>query len=382
MRPPNISRRNILRSGAALAGAGTVVGYPLLSAEPALAASLSGWEASDISIESSDGTISDVYVADGTGTYTIEWSGMETPQTVTVTVEGRLADGGSYETLSTGEFTIDSASGSVDESTISWDVNPFPFSFITDHSNISTADFENPDDGTTKTTALDVRITFDSAEETVSHEAQFAVDVTNTASATVIDDFEDGDLAEWTLVSGDTSGGDYAQTQTGTVHEGSTAVEVHNDPSGDTPAIKSTPGDGLPTYPTETSKVEFYYNFDNASVGIGHLQLMDDAAGMTVRVHFDANSNEWWLGFYDGSSWAKSTTSIDVGAYANTWTRVVIDMSVRPIEAYWYDLSDNLLASGSVAADSTFSGDLSVRLHAQGHSDNSASSFYDNIHIV
>lgn len=381
MRRPNISRRNILRSGATLAGVGAVAGYPLLSAEPALAASLSGWEASDISIESADGTISDVYVADGTGTYTIEWSGMDTPQTVTVTIDGRLADGGSYETLSTGEFTIDSSSGSVDESTISWDVNPFPFSFINDHSNISASDFENPDSGTTKTTALDIRLTFDYEDGTVSHEAQFAVDVTNTATA-VIDDFEDGDLSEWTLVSGDTSNGDYAQTQTGTVQEGSYAVEIHNDPSGDTPAIKSQPGDGLPVYPTENSKVEFYYNFNNSADGIGHFQAMDESAGMTARVQLDANSGEFWVGFYDGTEWTKSITSMDVGSYVNTWTRVVLDMSVRPIEAHWYDLSGNLLASESVSIDSTFSGDLSVRLHAQGHSDNSASSFYDSIRVV
>lgn len=105
----------------------------------------------------------------------------------------------------------------------------------------------------------------------------FEVTITNIAFLdfdTTVDDFEDGDLSEWTNI-GETGGGisaDFTITS-GSVFEGSFAAQSDPNQAATNHATVSQPGDGLDYYPQEGDLVEGYIYCDDSDAA-ANLQVM------------------------------------------------------------------------------------------------------------
>lgn len=187
------SRRTILRSGVTtLAVGGASAGLLVHSSSPALAAEMGTWTATDLTITTEDGTITDVFVAEADTTFDVQWSNFDDQKTITMDIEANLPndtsqDGSAtFEQIATGDFDTDgSSSGSTTLAELTWNTSPFQFSFL-DHSSITAQKFENLEDGTTASETIGVRVTFHTTDqggntiETV-HEFQFAVTTDNLA---------------------------------------------------------------------------------------------------------------------------------------------------------------------------------------------------------
>ncbi|MDL5361335.1 hypothetical protein [Halalkalicoccus sp. NIPERK01] len=162
-----ISRRTLIRGGVGAAGL-SVAGATLVhySTQPAFAATLGTWSATDLTIETGDGTISDVYIAsDADVEMTVSWDNYTPTQTVTFTLEAGL-NGTDWGQITSGSFDISTESGShATYADIPWDETagaPFAsqVSFL-DSEFVSASDFENTADGTTADTTLHIRALFD-----------------------------------------------------------------------------------------------------------------------------------------------------------------------------------------------------------------------------
>lgn len=265
------SRRGILRKGGvALLGlsAGGVTTY---NAAPAFAATLGQWSADDVTIETDDGTISDVYVRETDSSFEISWDNFDASQQVAFMIDARLPNetdaSSSYEQVALGEFTLTSKSGSTTQADITWDTQPFPFSFIDNHSGITTSHFENADDGTTTSTLVELTISFDYGYDVVSYTASFDV-FTRNFSTTIIDSLEDGDISEYSA----TSSTAYNVVQSPT-YDGSYALNgVENNEL-------LTSHSGLNTYPQAGDTVEWFVRGDNAYTGTAfNLGIPDGAS--------------------------------------------------------------------------------------------------------
>jgi hypothetical protein len=236
-----INRRNVLKA-TAIGGSGlAALAY---SPKPTLAAS--GWNANSPSEVSDDnGELSSLEIPESGFSFSLEYNGLGSgSHSIDFELEAKLSSASSFESVFSESFDVEGDSGTVDESKLS---TSFPVDLLASTS-MDTSDFEEPQSDTTETTTVDLRVSFSWSGEkdsvTDSDTASFNVNVKNTGgpSYTVVDDFEDNDLSEYT---GNTGGA----TSVGTEHvkNGSYSLKI-SDP-GNPKKIVST--SGLNAYPEQ-----------------------------------------------------------------------------------------------------------------------------------
>lgn len=135
--------------------------------------------------------------------FSLDYSGFETgTHSVNFELEAKLESDSSFESLFSKSFDISGTNGTVSESKVS---DSFPVDLLA-NTSMTVSDFEEPNAGETETTIVDFRVSFDwsgseySASD--SDTGSFDVSVTNTSPTYIIIDFEEGNLDEWSDVSG------------------------------------------------------------------------------------------------------------------------------------------------------------------------------------
>lgn len=201
----------------------------------------------------------------------------------------------------------------------------------------------------------------------------------------IIDDFEDGDVAEWRRLAG-YSGDDTFNASTNRAFNGAYSGRCRNTGSGSTPRFASFPGDGLPRYPTRNDTVEFWLNFDNQSRGQIKPQIvLDPNSGALIRIAWDSYNSTYEITCknQDGSIAGETIVSENVGNYVDTWVRHRVEMEEGGTAiATVFDTSGTQINQISATMPDFPSGELGFGVHAQGHSDVDSSGYYDDLRIV
>lgn len=183
-----LSRRRVIAG--LVASAGGVGAYAYYGARPTLA--ITSDFASDISISTADGTITDVSLGSNLSV-TLSWEGLDaTPETADVIINVKSDDaGGTKFTQLVGvtAFTLSDNSLGGSETLTASDFGTAPFSIIDAHGKITTSDFEASTDGGTKDTTVTLQVVatmYDSGSnqlETTTSTDSYVVSVTNTSSS-------------------------------------------------------------------------------------------------------------------------------------------------------------------------------------------------------
>lgn len=165
----------------------------------------------------------------------------------------------------------------------------------------------------------------------------------NTSDESTIEDFEDGDLAEYTFFEG-SSNATIVDTPT---YSGSKALELADTTVG----MNST--SGLPVYPSAGNSFRVWTRFDTGTELTNFTYGVQDDDNR-YYVQLDGENDNWWLFKYENSSGTTLAGEAGIGLEADTWYE---------IEVEWRTNGDHVLtltdASGSVlsqvvATDSTW----------------------------
>jgi hypothetical protein len=175
-----------------------------------------------------------------------------------------------------------------------------------------------------------------------------------TVSA-VIDDFEDGDISEYSGATGN------ATVQTSTVFNGTYALQF--DTSGGANTITST--SGLSNYPSRGDTFQWYWRHSAGSTSSGMAFAVsaapfgsNDAYTFVIR---GDSVNSIALRRYDGGSRTTiATTNYDVPS--GSWFKAYVDFQ-STITCEVRDLNDNTLASISASDSNYDSGGIGWRLN-------------------
>jgi len=183
-------------------------------------------------------------------------------------------------------------------------------------------------------------------------------------ATTVVDDFNDNDMAEYNNLGGQS-------LVTSPVFEGSHALELTNGMND----VFSLPGDGLQNYPQKGSIIEWYFNLDGNSgqpiFGFG----TQDADNTYWAIPDGKNKNQIFITIYQNGSPDNNAFSTPAppatGWFKNRviWDDGTLGGSDNDITYEMYDTSDNLLGSGTLN-DSTFANESGIDLQ---HSSNGPS---------
>lgn len=173
-----------------MTSAGGVGAYAYYGARPALA--ITSNFASDISISTADGKITDVSLGSNLSV-TLSWDGLDaTPDNADVSINVKTDDTGGInfsQLVGVTAFTLSDNSLSGSETLTASDFGTAPFSIIDANGGIKTSDFEATTDGGTKDTTVTLQVTatiYDSSNnqiETTSSTDSYVVSVTNTSSS-------------------------------------------------------------------------------------------------------------------------------------------------------------------------------------------------------
>jgi len=183
----------------------------------------------------------------------------------------------------------------------------------------------------------------------------------------IIDDYEDGDISEYTGDTGD------ASVTTATVYEGTYALEVNN--AGSNPEIQSK--SGLPHYPQrgETFETYLYPDDPDETVIVTRFGLAD--TDNHYRFSWQGRGNdEFRVGVYSGGSFTEiDGTTVDVSLYNNEWLRFEVQWGDPTITVTAYNSGGDTIATIS-GNDTTFdSGGISMRVGASSSA--SGSTYWD-----
>lgn len=132
----------------------------------------------------------------------------------------------------------------------------------------------------------------------------------------VIDDFEDGDLAEYTNTSG------WAATDTGEVREGTHSL--HMDSSAGPAAIYSMPGDGLKTYPAPGDEWELTFLPQGTSGWVYYRYGRQDADNY-YYLQLDLADDDLVIGVNDAGTTSNLLHVGGVGYNAGAWHTIRVD---------------------------------------------------------
>lgn len=308
----DLSKRRLLKVFG-VGGIGVLgMGSPLLSRK-SLAAS---WTVNDASAETIDGKISKLQIKqENFDLNSFKWNNLssdDSEHVFTVRFLTSTESMSSYEEIGVGEFSHSSDSGSI--SSISFDVNPFPVNFFNAPS-ISTSDFESIDDGETASTTVDLKIVFETDSVSDSSIQSFDVNVTNIDGLTYIDNFEDGDLIEYSVFNG----GGEDDIESSTVAEGSNSVRITTESSGSSHLIQSS--SGLDRYPNSGDSYQYRTYLPNSSTIGYHFFGYQDSNNRYQVQTADGDSS---LYIRDSGSFTKldgSTASLPT----DEWLIVTID---------------------------------------------------------
>ena len=133
----------------------------------------------------------------------------------------------------------------------------------------------------------------------------------------IIDDFEDGDISEY---SGET--GSYTVNTNSPVYEGSYSLKKQS--SGSYNSIYST--SGLSNYPSAGDKIvfEWYRKGDDDTMFCWCTQDASNSNCYQAYLHRNGNGKELWLRRADSGSWT-TLTSTSVNWPTGDWIRIEID---------------------------------------------------------
>lgn len=185
---------------------------------------------------------------------------------------------------------------------------------------------------------------------------------------TVLDDFEDQNMSEytngsgWEFISG--FNGSYAVSSP---FGGSNTTDVY-----------SLPGDGLPYYPEKGSHIRFYGKGRNieSNQGWGFYWGLSDLSNH-YKIDADADANEMRIGYVDSGS--QSLNSVNQSIETGTWYRNdILWKTDGSNEKLWelYDENDNLLNSITLT-DSRFDQNRGI-----GLSSGPTGAAYDYIQVL
>lgn len=307
----DISKRRLVKllsvGGMGVFGLGTT-----FLTKKSLAAS---WTVNDTSAETLDGTISKLRIKqENFDLDSFEWNNLddsESDHVFTVRFLASTESMNSYEEIGVGEFSRSSDSGSINS--ISFDVNPFPVNFLSAPS-ISASDFESSSDGGTESTTVDLKIVFETDSVSDSATQSFDVNVTNLMGWE-IDNFEDGDLNEYSVFNG----GGSESIESSIVVEGSKSVKVTTESNGSTHAIQSS--SGLDRYPESGDTYQYKVYLPNSSTTGYHFFGYQDSNN---RYQVQTSDGDSSLYIRNSGSFTKldgSTASLPTGE----WLTVSID---------------------------------------------------------
>lgn len=206
--------------------------------------------------------------------------------------------------------------------------------------------------------------------------------ITGDATVPIIDDFEDGDVSEYTMPSDDTG---YIIAQTGTVRSGTYAGQIGGVNDNQANAYSTS---GLDNYPQSGDTIEYYsqmtrdssegdqtiFKFAHTRTGTG----TGDYEG--YRITFGARGNELAIWRNDGGSFAKLSSSNYTVTETNEWLRFVIGWKTDgSITTTVYDSSNTKLVS-TTTVDSTYkSGGIALASTGVGYEQKV---FFDDISII
>jgi hypothetical protein len=202
----------------------------------------------------------------------------------------------------------------------------------------------------------------------------------------VITGFENGNVFDnWVKVGGNSN--DKITFSSNRSKVGSNSLLLQNRGSGDTPKVKSYPGDGLGIYPNRNSTFDFWmYSGDNyGNTGRSILKLDQDGTPASLAFNQDSYDDKWKFRLYDSNGGSLLSKNIDgARSHNRQWVRVVFDMQYKNnfLEFRVYDESDSLLVSESYNGTwDTDNSDFGFRMISQGRGDTNNKTFYDNFKI-
>lgn len=157
---------------------------------------------------------------------------------------------------------------------------------------------------------------------------------------TIIDDFEDADLSEYSSSS-------FTSTTTSSVYNGSNSLQVDHDGTG----ANTTSTTGLNAYPSQGDTFEFYTRLGHADHGLAFLFGVQNSSSY-YRLYAPQGWNDVLvLHLDDGTKLASSALT----STASIWYRCKVDWDTDgTIKATLYDDTDTQVAQVS-ATDTTYS---------------------------
>lgn len=196
--------------------------------------------------------------------------------------------------------------------------------------------------------------------------------VTEASESGLVDDFEDGDLTEYSVTTGS---GTQATVQNNVVEAGSAALELQPESGQDVVAQSVR---GLPRYPQRGDSFEFYVQLASAADTVSFDFFYDADTGDHYRITVSAPDDSFTLEKENGRK--SNTDQADIQSHIGEWLRIEVDVEpVGPIDARIFT-PNNVLLSDVRISDTEYV-DGGIRL--SGTTTNANSSVYiDTIDIT
>jgi hypothetical protein len=160
-----------------------------------------------------------------------------------------------------------------------------------------------------------------------------AVSTVTVSAIQTIDDFEDGDLSEYSL--SDVGGSAYVDVTSDAAKTGSFGMEQSNNSANDSPAAGSFPGDGLPIYPQEGDTVEWWVKHIDPNAGpVAVFQVRAESTSENVDCRLSANiqgRDEIFLRHWDGSQ-VTTSNGLNPGLSHPEWYKYSLDFVSGAVE--------------------------------------------------
>lgn len=217
----------------------------------------------------------------------------------------------------------------------------------------------------------------DGAEDGVSHVGGIPVPA-GVPAATIVDDWEDNDLAEWSFSSASGS----AQTQSSVAYEGTYALEIVWSSSGTNGSIASYDGDGLEAYPEKGDTFRFYSRTDDAGTFMYHGWAPQGGAHFPDGYYagYDLRDDTFVLTERGGSGQLGSDSTSETLS-TGTWYETKIEWKTN--DTIVATLSEpGASAIASVSASSSAYTSKGVWMGASGNTDGGQSVYWDTIEVI
>jgi hypothetical protein len=373
------NRRNVLKA-TALGGSGlAALAY---SPRPTLAAS--NWTANSPSqVSNESGSLSSLEIPASGFSFSLEYAGLGAgTHSIDFELEAKLDS--SFETVFSDSFEVTGDSGTVTESKLS---TSFPVDLLA-NTSMSASDFEEPNAGETKSTTVDLRVSFSwsDGEYSASDSSTTSFDVTieNTSPThVVVDDFEDGDISEY-----GGNNGDY-NVNTEDSQNGTYSLECADNNKSNA-VITSDEGGGLDTYPGNGDVVRLWFKVGNESGGDNNVQstyfiMKNDGSGNAYGFGAYPDNSVFRIVRFDGdlkSETVLTSTNSSLVSNPNTWMEFTCQVqSDGTIEMKIYDSDGNLDSSISTTDSTHIDNSNGIGFHC-GQDNISDRSRFDHVRIV